>query len=49
MFLLFKNKITVYLPTDIIEYIQHKRIYNIKQNKTIKFIRNTLNVVIEQF
>ena len=48
MFRLFNNNITIYLPTDIVELIQHEiEIIILNEVKRFKLIMNSLNVVME--
>ena len=48
MFGLFNNKVTVYLRTDILEWIQHETaIIVLNKVKHFKRIKNSLNVVME--
>ena len=48
MFRLFNNKITIYLLTDILEYIQHEiEIVILNEVKQFQLIMNSLNVVME--
>ena len=48
MFRLFNNGSTIYLPTDILEWIQHETaIMILNQVKQLKLIMNSLNVVME--
>ena len=48
MFRYFNNKITIYLPTDILEQIQHDiQIMILNEVKQFKVIMNSLNVVME--
>ena len=48
MFRLFNNKITIYLPSDSLEWIQHEiEIIILNEVKQFKLIMNSLNVVME--
>ena len=48
MFRLFNNKITIYLQSDILEYIQHEiEIVILNEVKQFQLIMNSLNVVME--
>ena len=50
IFRLFNNTITNYLPTDILEQIQHETaIIIMNQVKLFKLIMNNSNVVMEWF
>ena len=48
MFRLFNNKLTIYLPTNILEWIEHEtEIMIMNEVKQFKLIMNSLNVVME--
>ena len=48
MFELFNNKITIYLPTDISESIEHEiHMIILNEVKQFKLIRHSLDVVME--
>ena len=48
MFRLFNNKLTIYLPSDISEWIEHEtEIMIMNEVKQFKLIMNSLNVVME--
>ena len=48
MFQLFNNKITIYLPTDILKYIHHEISFMIlNEVKQFQLIMNSLIVIME--
>ena len=50
MFQLFNNKITIYLPTDILKYIHHEISFMIlNEVKQFQLIMNSLNMVMKLF